>query len=83
MAKVNVIISQSHGRNIACSMCERKNIPFIDLILAFAFADRILAPGLSVTVRPAYNEVDDKGKGYFRIWRSFNGEALKEVRFEF
>lgn len=40
-----------------------------------------LADGRSVIVRPNYNETDEKG-GFFREWRSFNGEALKEVRFE-
>ena len=33
--------------------------------------------GRSVLVRPNYNEGT-----FFREWRSFNGEALKEVRFD-
>ena len=37
--------------------------------------------GRSVLVRPNYNEKDGKGS-FFREWRSFNGEALKEVRFD-
>lgn len=36
--------------------------------------------GRSVVVRPSYNEKDEIGC-FFREWRSFNGEALKEARF--
>lgn len=37
--------------------------------------------GLCVIVRPNYNETDSKGR-FFREWRSFNGEALKECRWD-
>lgn len=40
-----------------------------------------LANGRSVIVRPNYNEKDEKGE-FFREFRSFNGEPLKEVRFD-
>lgn len=39
-----------------------------------------LADGRAVLVRPNYNEKDEKGH-FFREWRSFNGEPLKETRF--
>lgn len=35
--------------------------------------------GLSVIVRPHYNEVDDNGR-FFREWRSFDGDEFKECR---
>ncbi len=35
--------------------------------------------GMSVIVRPNYNEQDERG-GYYREWRSFHGEAFKECR---
>ena len=37
-------------------------------------------PGVAVTVRPNYNEKDERGR-FFREWRSFNGGALEEIRF--
>ena len=38
------------------------------------------ADGRCVIVRPTYNEEDDKGH-FYREFRSFNGEAFKEIRF--
>lgn len=38
--------------------------------------------GRSVVVRPNYNESDADGT-FYREWRSFNGEQLKEVRFPY
>ena len=35
--------------------------------------------GYSVILRPSFNETDAKGS-FFREWRSFNGESLREVR---
>jgi len=37
--------------------------------------------GNSVTVRPNYNEVSNE-RVFFREWRSFDGEELKEIRFD-
>jgi len=39
------------------------------------------ALGMSVIIRPNYNERDAKGD-YFREWRSFNGEPFKECRWD-
>lgn len=36
--------------------------------------------GVSVLIRPNYNETDADGT-FFREWRSFNGEPFREVRF--
>lgn len=49
---------------------------------AFAIGKDKTADGMSVIVRPNYNETDSKGR-FFREWRSFNGEPFKEVRWEF
>ncbi len=40
------------------------------------------ADGMSVVVRPSFNEEDDNGR-FFREWRSFNGEEFREVRFSY
>lgn len=37
--------------------------------------------GKCVILRPRFNEEDEKGR-FFREWRSFDGEPLKEVRWE-
>ena len=44
-------------------------------------ADKFRDKGVSVLVRPTYNERDDKGR-FFREWRSFHGEAFKECRWD-
>jgi len=44
------------------------------------FGDMYREKGVCVIVRPNYNEKDDKGT-FYREWRSFNGEELKEVVF--
>lgn len=36
---------------------------------------------LCVIVRPNYGETDEKGR-FFREWRSFDGEPLKEIRWD-
>lgn len=53
---------------------------FTDMDAAKSLADSKLGKGLSVILRPNYNETDENGKRYFREWRSFDGEALREVR---
>jgi hypothetical protein len=45
------------------------------------FARELLEPGVSVIVRPNYNEHDHNGR-FFREWRSFNGEPFREVRWQ-
>lgn len=50
---------------------------------ASTFANTLCQQGKSVIVRPNYNETDETGKRYFREWRSFNGEPLREVKFGF
>lgn len=40
------------------------------------------ADGVSVIIRPNYNETDSEGR-HFREWRSFNGAAFKECRFAY
>ena len=37
--------------------------------------------GISVLLRPHYNETDEEGKRFYREWRSFDGGEFKEVRF--
>ncbi len=49
---------------------------------AFAIGKDNARDGMSVIVRPNYNETDSKGR-FFREWRSFNGESFKECRWEF
>ena len=53
---------------------------FPTLEAAMAFGEPATGNGLCVIVRPNYNETDDAGKGFFREWRSFDGQALNEVR---
>lgn len=46
-------------------------------------AESNLANQRAVILRPNYNEVDEHGNRYFREWRSFNGEPLREVKFSY
>lgn len=39
------------------------------------------AKGMSVLIRPNFNEYDEKGK-YFREWRSFDDAEFKEARWD-
>ena len=45
---------------------------------ARAMGESQRAKGQAVIVRPAYNEIDDKGD-FFREWRSFDGGDFQEV----
>jgi hypothetical protein len=54
---------------------------FHNLVDATAAAKKRMAKGVCVIIRPNYNEEDPKGK-FFREWRSFNGEAFKECRWD-
>jgi hypothetical protein len=55
---------------------------FASLEAANEFAEGFKSLGVSVIVRPTYNETDSTGR-FFREWRSFNGEAFKESRWNF
>ena len=52
------------------------------LTAARRLGDSLIVKGLSVIVRPTYNEKDVQGR-FYREWRSFSGEPFKEVRFSF
>lgn len=57
--------------------CKRET--FLNLAAARSNGEAKKAMGLSVIVRPNYNEFDAEGK-FFREWRSFDGAAFEEVR---
>ncbi len=67
--------SRSHGDRL-------RELSYYTLDVAMYAARQFLAAGLCVIVRPTYNEIDAQGNRYFREWRSFNGEALREIKFE-
>ena len=63
---------------------EAKEVKFDSLEEAMKKARTKIAEGMSVLVRPNYNENEDDGeKRFFREWRSFNGGELKEIRFSY
>jgi hypothetical protein len=45
-------------------------------------ADKLRTHGVSVIVRPNYNETDAEGR-YFREWRSLDGTPFKECKWRF
>ncbi len=45
-------------------------------------AAELCKAGRSVVLRPDFNESTAARGGYFREWRSINGEELREVRWE-
>lgn len=55
-------------------------VSYSTLAEARAEGDKLRATGMSVVVRPSYNETDADGT-FFREWRSFNGERFQECRF--
>lgn len=84
---VSVIVSQcvkgrksTEGRAFGPRLLDH---PFLSVEEAMQFVKvrQLSEDGYCVIVRPNYNEHDDTGS-FIREWRSFNGEALKEVRFE-
>ncbi len=56
------------------------DITFSTLEEAIVMGDKKRAAGLSVIVRPNYNEHDSKGK-FYRELRSFNSNNFKECQF--
>lgn len=52
-------------------------LPFAKLV-----GDMKRAPGLSVLVRPNYNETDENGMLYYREWLSMNGGPWVERVFK-
>lgn len=84
MSKVNVIVVKCAGVDDNCrSYGDRLVDATYDTVEeATAQADPHRRQGVSVIVRPTYNESDDKGR-FFREWRSFHGEAFKECRWSF
>lgn len=53
---------------------------YSDIFKACLAAGKECSKGISVIVRPAYNETDEQDKQYFREWRSFDGGEFNEVR---
>ena len=58
----------------------RKEFSSIDAAMTVGESEKSF--GISVIVRPNYNEADDKGP-FFREWRSINGEPFKECLWRF
>lgn len=80
---VSVIVSTCVFVETTKSWCVGKRIlerTFSDLSEARKLGETLVAPGMSVTVRPNSNETDADGK-FFREWRSFDGMRFQEVRF--
>jgi hypothetical protein len=81
--EVQVIISECAFIGDDWRVLKRKEEKsFHNYIAAKKYADKKTAKGLSVIIRPIYNEKDSKGE-FFREWRSFNGEAFTEVKWRF
>jgi len=86
--------NESKNVSVIVSLCVKGTKPGEGRIVGFSRVEEIFssleealvsgksrcAEGKSVVVRPDYNEMDAQGR-FFREWRSFNGEELKEVRF--
>lgn len=83
-SKVTVIVTQcsgSHEKGDLTAWGERDETSHFNCIAAMEFAETERAKGICVIVRPNYNEKNAQGE-FFREWRSFHGEAFKEVRFD-
>jgi hypothetical protein len=52
-----------------------------NLIEAAMMAGKLIGSGKLVCIKPCFNE-EENGQGFGRVWRSFNGEAFKEFRWE-
>lgn len=77
---VSVLVSRCiRDRLFAVSLF---NESFYSLDTAMSVGKTKQADGVSVIVRPNYNEEDSKGR-FFREWRSFNGSPFEEVRWDF
>lgn len=82
---ITVIVSKcyTNREGVQCAYGDRiVDESFSDVAQATSRARKETREGVSVIVRPNYNEKDADGE-FFREWRSFNGEPLKEVRFSF
>jgi len=55
------------------------NEEYASLEEATSKGEKIRQIGVSVTIRPNYNESDENGS-YFREWRSMNGEVFQEYK---
>lgn len=75
---VSVIVTKCAGGTIFGERLVDERFPNVDE--AKALGNTKIAAGMSVLVRPNYNETDADGT-FYREWRSFNGEDFREVRF--
>lgn len=55
---------------------------FDSIIDAAMLAGKNIGQNRSVIIRPTFNERDENG-GFFREWRSFDGKAFQECRWEY
>lgn len=50
---------------------------------AIKFGNTRKAEKVCVIVRPDYNETDERGRTFYREWRSFGGEDFRECRWSY
>ncbi len=53
---------------------------FASLEAARLWGESAKDQGLSVLIRPNFNERDETGARFFREWRSFDGRPFQEIR---
>lgn len=80
--RVSVIVTECFGANRFTGL-RLVDLSIDNLDAALVLGDMYRANGRCVIVRPNYNEADEKGNTFFREWRSFNGDDLKEIAWSF
>lgn len=81
MSQVQLIVSKCVGDRVYGNRLVDETYDSVEE--ATKQAETHLRANVSVIVRPNYNETNDKGERYFREWRSFHGEPLREVSWKF
>ena len=82
--QVIVVRCQKHEKDGWSTYGDRLyDTKFPTLEEAMTFGGVSTGKGRCVIVRPCYNEEDEFGKGFFREWRSFDGQPLGEIRWSF
>lgn len=79
---ISVIVSKCEGDWIYGERLVDTTFPLSSWEDACLLGESHRAPGMSVVIRPNYNEEED-GVKFFREWRSMHGVVFQEVRFVF
>lgn len=77
--KTYTVISSLYANGAAYKEIARQD--FASAADAVAAAKANINSKTSVVLRPNFNEKDERGRVYFREWRSFNGSQLEETIF--